>query len=311
MLIIITALISCNRENTIISSPSGAEIYINGKQIGITPLKKQLPKGDYNIELIKKGYLPVKTELSIEDDLKYSFALELTPISKAKKLWVASTSGLNLREKPSTVSKIISLLPAKRMVYLIKKLYGNYYRTATRSGTWLHVIDSKSLLPGYVVDTWIHTSKISGKLTNKYNADHLKKEIKDFGKGELRRFSFMKNMTMVVLDRHPNSKPENRVRDVHYCYYNYIIETKRDDENYEIYMSCNPLFSEKSPLFFNQFKGLPLIGIAQFGRYTPLIQINLKIIPKNRTKAKCLAFEFNKEKFYSCHDHDAPPAHQF
>ncbi len=54
------------------SKPSGSKIYINGKDMGITPYKAQnLKPGKYSIKIEKDGYLPFSTQIIIKDgDIK-------------------------------------------------------------------------------------------------------------------------------------------------------------------------------------------------------------------------------------------------
>jgi hypothetical protein len=49
------------------SEPGNAEIYIDGKLIGTTPLEYRLAAGTYKIELTRVGYRPWTRDLAITD----------------------------------------------------------------------------------------------------------------------------------------------------------------------------------------------------------------------------------------------------
>ena len=49
------------------SEPGNAEIYIDGKLIGTTPLEYRLAAGTYKIELTRAGYKPWTRELAVAD----------------------------------------------------------------------------------------------------------------------------------------------------------------------------------------------------------------------------------------------------
>lgn len=60
----------------IASSPSGAKVFIDGVEKGITPFTPELLEGRYKIRIEKEGYKPREVELDITSDLFKSYNLE-------------------------------------------------------------------------------------------------------------------------------------------------------------------------------------------------------------------------------------------
>jgi hypothetical protein len=52
------------------STPSGADVILDGKSAGATPLTVVVPAGDHNIQLKKDGYKPQTAEVSLEGGSK-------------------------------------------------------------------------------------------------------------------------------------------------------------------------------------------------------------------------------------------------
>ena len=66
---------------TITSEPSGAKVLLNGEQIGITPLKREYPDGEYKLTLQHANHLDLNTSIAIRkgSDVKRSYKLTLLP----------------------------------------------------------------------------------------------------------------------------------------------------------------------------------------------------------------------------------------
>ena len=73
-------------------TPNGSDIYINGGKIGVTPLKKELPVGDYKIEIMREGYLPYTNEIKIADGKEMFVNGELDP-TQLHKLFMDAEGG--------------------------------------------------------------------------------------------------------------------------------------------------------------------------------------------------------------------------
>lgn len=66
---------------TITSEPAGAKVLINGEQIGITPLKREYPDGEYKLTLQCSNYLDLNTTIAVRkgSDIKRNYKLNLLP----------------------------------------------------------------------------------------------------------------------------------------------------------------------------------------------------------------------------------------
>ena len=65
-------------------TPNGSEVYANGEKIGVTPLRKELPIGDYKVEIRKEGYLSFTDNIKMTDgkEMLEEGELEQTQIYK-------------------------------------------------------------------------------------------------------------------------------------------------------------------------------------------------------------------------------------
>ena len=78
----ISAALASNIGNiTITSVPSGAKVLLNGEHIGITPLKREYPDGEYKLTLQRSNYLELNTTLAVRKgaDVKRNYKLQLLP----------------------------------------------------------------------------------------------------------------------------------------------------------------------------------------------------------------------------------------
>ncbi len=67
---------------TFITTPPGAQVVIDGRTIGTTPLADHpLPPGDYLYTLLKDGYVPVQTSLSLKAGQQLTISKTLQPLS--------------------------------------------------------------------------------------------------------------------------------------------------------------------------------------------------------------------------------------
>lgn len=67
----------------VISEPDGAKVFINGRIVGITPLKSYpLPYGTYQIAVEKEGYKPKYDEIKVLKAGKQTISFTLEPIPK-------------------------------------------------------------------------------------------------------------------------------------------------------------------------------------------------------------------------------------
>ncbi|MFN3699613.1 MAG: PEGA domain-containing protein, partial [Dictyoglomus sp.] len=67
-------------EVSIDSRPQGANVYINGKYQGITPLTLYLVEGKYSLTLSLSGYSDLKTEIVVKPKDKVSYLFTLSPV---------------------------------------------------------------------------------------------------------------------------------------------------------------------------------------------------------------------------------------
>ena len=52
--------------------PKGADVLLNGKKVGVTPLVlKELPVGDYQLEISKEWYVKVSNKIKIQEDIEW------------------------------------------------------------------------------------------------------------------------------------------------------------------------------------------------------------------------------------------------
>lgn len=63
------------------STPSGAEVAINGKVVGKTPFTIELKPGKYTVSLTKKGFLPIDKEFVVSPDRSIELDFSLNEMS--------------------------------------------------------------------------------------------------------------------------------------------------------------------------------------------------------------------------------------
>lgn len=86
---------------TMESEPSGAEVYIDTKPVGNTPLALELEEGRYALDLIKEAYEPARIVTEIQSDTEIHTSLQKR----------AATSGRRLSEYGMVVQRFATLKP--------------------------------------------------------------------------------------------------------------------------------------------------------------------------------------------------------
>ncbi|WP_456365007.1 PEGA domain-containing protein [Thermococcus sp.] len=95
---------------TVTSSPSGATVIIDGKEVGSTPLEKyRLSTGQHQIAIRKEGYREENFTLMIEAGKELKKNVELTPIQTATATANSSVTGVSSTlSSPTTTSQTTS-----------------------------------------------------------------------------------------------------------------------------------------------------------------------------------------------------------
>ncbi|MBI1919311.1 PEGA domain-containing protein [Candidatus Microgenomates bacterium] len=104
------------------SNPDGAQILINGKLTSATNDTLNLVPGDYEVEIIKVGYLPWKKKLKVEKEVVTKTDVRLFP-SAPKLESITSTGVTNPVLDPTRTRiayKITSLTPEKNGLYIFE-----------------------------------------------------------------------------------------------------------------------------------------------------------------------------------------------
>ena len=84
---------------TLSSSPSGAEVYLDGEYLGVTPLEEiEVDAGEHSLRLAKEGYNEGEIALSVElgKELSHHYTLSTVPIAP-----VVTTGTLSVKSMPS------------------------------------------------------------------------------------------------------------------------------------------------------------------------------------------------------------------
>ena len=72
--------------------PNGSDVFVNGKKVGVTPLQKELPIGDYKVEVKRNGYLSYTTDVIIADGKEMFVNGEIEP-TQLHKLFMDAEGG--------------------------------------------------------------------------------------------------------------------------------------------------------------------------------------------------------------------------
>ena len=65
------------------SEPADADVWVNGRKMGVTPYRTQLPIGDYTLEVEKQGYKKEKYSFALKDNDTKEFKPKLINYSDA------------------------------------------------------------------------------------------------------------------------------------------------------------------------------------------------------------------------------------
>lgn len=140
---------------TVISSPDGASVEINGKAYGSSPVSIKLPSGEYLLTLSKpnylvrgiRAYLPEGYKLIVSADLALSEAdltvVQTPTITQTPEVEVKETPTgfLRVRDKPSLAGKEIAQVKPGDTLILLEELSG-WYRVRLSDGSEGYVSSS-------------------------------------------------------------------------------------------------------------------------------------------------------------------------
>ena len=158
---------------TILSSPAGAQVVLNGRDAPITTpcMLSGLPNGEYDIWLTKSGFLPNKTTIAFHRD--ETLEMVLWQEEGAARGTAGTTPDA---DTPSSLGGVyITLYPSEGDIYLDGKLLqssapvlvygirqGPHQVRVARTGT------GSSLLPEITRLVWVHPGTITPVLINRY-----------------------------------------------------------------------------------------------------------------------------------------------
>lgn len=140
---------------TVISSPDGASVEINGKAEGATPVSVKLSSGDYLLTLSRPNYLnrsirvnlPEGYKLVVFADMALSeadlTAVQTSPITQTPEVSVKDTPTgfLRVRDKPNLSGKEIAQVKPGDTLILLEELSG-WFRVRLSDGTEGYVSSS-------------------------------------------------------------------------------------------------------------------------------------------------------------------------
>lgn len=132
-------IISLNQGNgaTVVTTPQGADITVDGKQIGKSPLSlPDLSAGEHQFLISKDNYLKRSIRATVVDNFNLNLIVDLAlseadltntpaaPVDLTKKVIVKSTPTgfLNVRSTPSTAGQIIAQVKPKDELVLLEEL---------------------------------------------------------------------------------------------------------------------------------------------------------------------------------------------
>lgn len=88
---------------TLVSSPSGAGVSVDGSERGVTPVSLELPRGEHTISISNKGYMVSQRKIKVVPGKTKELSVSLNPIPRAvavtkkswyKKAWVWTIIGV-------------------------------------------------------------------------------------------------------------------------------------------------------------------------------------------------------------------------
>lgn len=152
------------------SDPDGAQIYVNGKFLGITPLgNHSAVAGDYTVTITKEGYKPLKREVTIEKDGVYDLRnLILEPLGVGASLEVTANVEAALVKLDQGVLGPVpltkkGLAAGKHILTVEKEGYEPYRQTITleEGKTLTSALTLKPLLSRVIIDSVPSAAMIS------------------------------------------------------------------------------------------------------------------------------------------------------
>jgi hypothetical protein len=81
------------------SVPEGAEVFVDGERVGVTPLEVEVETGDSEVEIRKPGYAPVHHQLSFREGVRESLSVHLSedrPDNRARIFNVLGWTGVGV-----------------------------------------------------------------------------------------------------------------------------------------------------------------------------------------------------------------------
>jgi len=71
----------------IVSEPAGATVLLDGQQVGVAPLSRQLPAGSHQLSLVLDGYDTAKQDIGISAGSSCCGTITLRPLSAVARIW--------------------------------------------------------------------------------------------------------------------------------------------------------------------------------------------------------------------------------
>jgi len=68
----------------VVTEPEGADVFLDNRMEGQTPVTLDLAVGSYTLRVEKKGYAPVTQEVTVNDSETTEIKIKLTPHSPSK-----------------------------------------------------------------------------------------------------------------------------------------------------------------------------------------------------------------------------------
>ena len=102
---------------TIISSPPGAAVLVDGSKRGATPVTVELPKGKHTIVLSHKGFMSTQRGITVAPGKSKELSINLNPVPKApavkkrkwyKKAWVWTVIGVAVAGGVTTAAVLLT-----------------------------------------------------------------------------------------------------------------------------------------------------------------------------------------------------------
>ncbi len=130
------------------SSPDGAQVEVDGKPYGITPVSLKLGSGDYMVVLSRPGYLKRSIRINLSEGYRLVVSVDLAlseadltavqtpPITQTPEVVVKDTPTgfLRVRDKPALSGKEIAQVKPSDTLILLEELVG-WYRVRLANGT--------------------------------------------------------------------------------------------------------------------------------------------------------------------------------